>query len=139
MSSDDAVRQASTQFYAALNRMANGDVGPMADVWSHGTKVTTMHPIGGRDVGWEAIQASFAGVAEIASDGKIALKDQHIHVVGDIALEAGVEHGTFKLAGHDVAIEHRVTNVYQHEGGKWQMIHHHTDMSPAMVEVLSRL
>lgn len=48
----DEVRKASEQFYAALNRMLNGDAGPMADIWSHSAVVTTMHPIGGREVGW---------------------------------------------------------------------------------------
>jgi len=48
---EDEVRKASEDFYAALNRMANGDAGSMADIWSHGADVTAMHPIGGRHVG----------------------------------------------------------------------------------------
>lgn len=52
MSTEDQVREASKRFYAALNSMANGNVSPMADIWSHNASVTTMHPIGGREVGW---------------------------------------------------------------------------------------
>jgi hypothetical protein len=52
----DEVRKASEQFYAALNRMLNGDAGPMADIWSHSAVVTTMHPIGGREVGWATFE-----------------------------------------------------------------------------------
>ena len=40
MSAEEEVRHASKQFYAALNRMANGDAGPMASGWSHGPNVT---------------------------------------------------------------------------------------------------
>jgi hypothetical protein len=29
-----------------------------------------------------------------------------------------------------------VTNIYRREGGGWKMVHHHTDVSPAMVEAL---
>ena len=47
-SAKDEVRKASKQFYAALNRMLNGDAGPLEDIWSHKAIVTTMHPIGGR-------------------------------------------------------------------------------------------
>jgi ketosteroid isomerase-like protein len=51
MATEDEVRQASDQFYAALNGMANGDARPMMEIWSHTSNVTTMHPIGGREVG----------------------------------------------------------------------------------------
>jgi len=53
--------------------------------------------------------------------------------------EIGVERGRFRLGGHPVAIEHRVTNVYLREGGAWKLVHHHTDVSPAMLEVLAKL
>jgi hypothetical protein len=93
MSTEDEVRKASEQFYAALNRMANGDARPLADIWSQGAGVTTMHPIGGREVGWDKVRASFAQVAEIASEGRIRLDDQLIRVVGDVAYELGSERG----------------------------------------------
>lgn len=139
MSAQDEVQKASQQFYAALNRMANGDARPMAEVWSHGATVTAMHPIGGRQVGWDGVRSSFDKVAQLASGGKVELKDQLIHVSGDLAYEVGVEQGQLKLSGHPVNIEHRVTNVYQREAGGWKMIHHHTDTSPAMLDVLRKL
>jgi ketosteroid isomerase-like protein len=139
MSAEDDVRKASQQFYAALNRMANGDSGAMADIWSHSATVTTMHPIGGREVGWDAVRASFEQVAKVGSEGKIDLKDQLIQVAGDVAYEMGVEQGQLKLAAHQAAIEHRVTNIYQRQDGAWKLVHHHTDTSPAMLDILKRL
>ena len=56
MSAQDEVRKASKAFYAAMNRMAKGDAGPMAVIWSHSATTTTMHPIGGREVGWAKIK-----------------------------------------------------------------------------------
>ena len=139
MSTTDEVRKASAQFYAALNQMANGDSSSMADVWSHGASVTTMHPIGGREVGWDAVRASFEQVAKIASAGKVELKDQLIQVAGDVAYEVGSEQGHLNLAGHHASIDHRVTNIYQRQAGGWKLVHHHTDTSPAMLDILSRL
>ncbi len=140
MSTKDEVRKASEQFYAGLNRMANGERGALADSWSHSAAVTTMHPIGGREVGWDAVRDSFDQVSEIASEGKIELKDQRIEVVGDVAYELGIEKGQFKLAGQDfVSFDHRVTNIYRREAGGWKMVHHHADTSPAMLDALSRL
>ena len=139
MSAEDEVRKASKNFYAALSRMCNGDPHALADVWSHGAAVTAMHPIGGREVGWEAVKHSFGKVAELSSGGKVELKDQLIHVVGDLAYEVGIEHGQIKLAGREVDINVRVTNVYQRRTGAWRMVHHHTDTSAAMLDVLHGL
>jgi ketosteroid isomerase-like protein len=139
MSAEDEVREASSQLYAGLNRMANGESGALVDIWSHSAAVTTMHPIGGREVGWDAVRESFDKVAQLASDGKIGLKDQLIQVAGDVAYEVGIEHGQVKLAGQQVTLEHRVTNIYRREAGAWKLVHHHTDISPAMLDVLSRL
>lgn len=139
MSTEDEVRKASERFYSALSRMANGDAGALADIWTHGAAATTMHPIGGREVGWDAVKASFEQVARLASDGKVELKDQLIQVAGDVAYELGVEHGQLTLAGNPITIEHRVTNIYRRESGAWKLTHHHTDTSRAMLDVLSRL
>ena len=139
MSAEDEVRNASKQFYSALNRMLSGDAGPQAAIWSHGAAVSAMHPIGGRQVGWDKVRESWEQVAQLASGGKVELKDQHICVAGDVGYEAGVEKGQLKLAGQQVGIEHRVTNIYRREAGGWKIVHHHTDVSPAMLEVLGRM
>ena len=139
MSTEDEVRKASEQFSAALNRMLNGDADPLADIWSHSAAVTTMHPIGGREVGWDQVRGSWEKVAQLASEGRAKLVDQIIQVAGDVAYELGVEQAQFKLAGQRVTLKQRVTNIYRRETGTWKIVHHHTDVSPPMVDVLSRL
>ena len=139
MSTEDEVRKASEQFYAALNRMLNGNAAPLADIWSHSGAVTTMHPIGGRQVGWDEVREAWQQVAMLASEGQGRLDDQIIQVAGDVAYELGTERGQVKLAGQQVTLEHRVTNIYRREAGGWKVVHHHTDVSPAMLDILSRL
>ena len=56
-----------------------------------------------------------------------------------MAYELGVEHGQIALAGHNVLLSHRVTNIYRKEAGGWKIVHHHTDVAPAMLDVLSKL
>jgi hypothetical protein len=51
VAAEDDVRAASDRFYSALDAMANGDASSMTEIWSHEDDVTTMHPIGGREVG----------------------------------------------------------------------------------------
>jgi len=139
MSSEDEVRTASAQFYAGLNSMMAGDAAPLADAWSHSADVSTMHPIGGRQTGWDEVRGSFEQVAQLASGGHAELRDQSLQVAGDMAYEVGIEQGQATLAGEQIAIEHRVTNVYRREAEGWKIVHHHTDLSPAMLDLLSRL
>lgn len=136
---ESEVRVASQRFYAALNRMAQGDASSMAEIWSQGPAVSALHPIGGRQIGWEAVGASFRQVAELADGGEVTLRDQLIRVLGDVAYELGVESGRLSLAGIEVAIDFRVTNIYRREGGGWKIVHHHTDLSSPMLDTLKRL
>jgi ketosteroid isomerase-like protein len=139
LSAEQEVREASKRFYSGLNAMINGNNAPMADAWAHDATVSSMHPIGGRELGWEQVRASFAGVGSMATAGHVELADQHIQAAGDMACEVGIERGQATLAGEQINIEHRVTNVYRRDGGTWKIVHHHTDISPSMVDLLARL
>ena len=139
MSIEDQVRQASQKFYAALNSMAKGDASLMAEIWSHSSAVTTMHPIGGRQVGWDEVKTPWQQVAQLSTDGQVKLNDQLIQVSGDMAYEVGTEQGQLKMTGKEISINQRVTNVYRREAGEWKIVHHHTDISPAMMEVINSL
>ena len=136
MSSEDDIRAVSDRFYEALSRL---DISQLQDVWSQSSTVTTMHPMGGEEVGWPEVRKSFEEAAGAMSDINVELADQRIQTGGDLAYETGIERGRGKIAGEQVEFEHRVTNVYRREGGQWKMVHHHTDISPAIVEVLRRL
>lgn len=141
MAAIDEVRKASDQFYSALSRMAVGETDTMKSLWSHDDSITTMHPIGGREKGWDAVNGSFNGVAQAATGGKgkVELKDQLIRVLGDVAYEVGNEEGELHLGGKQIKIDQRVTNIYHKEDGSWKLIHHHADISPAMVELISSM
>jgi ketosteroid isomerase-like protein len=139
MPTEDEVRKASMRFYVALAGMVKGDAHAMSDIWSHGSDVTAMHPIGGRQVGWDEVRESWEQVAGLASDGKVELNDQLIHATDDLAYEIGIEDAQFTLGGRSVAGRVRVTNVYQREAGGWKIHHHHTDLAPDMIEVLKGL
>jgi ketosteroid isomerase-like protein len=139
MSQEENVRKASKQFYAALNGMVRGESGTMSKAWSHTGSATAMQPIGGLLTGWDGVRDSFEKFAEVADGGEVTIDNQVIRVVGELAYEVGIEHGKVELGGKNVAIDHRVTNIYQLEGGEWKLIHHHCDVSPAMVETVNSL
>ena len=137
MAVEDEIRQASELFYEALNRAINGDPVPIIEVWSHGSDVTAMHPLGGQQTGWEEVRASWEQVAQAFSDGQVSIEDLVVvPLADDVAYTLGTEHGQAKLREETVGIDWRVTNIYRREEGEWNIVHHHTDVSPALVEVL---
>src|SRR5260370_39694954 len=99
MTIEDDVRAASQKFYSALNRMLNGDAGSMGDIWSHSATVTTMHPIGGREDGWDQDRGSWEQVAQLTTEGQGILVDEFIQVPGGAAVGACVGQELFTLAG----------------------------------------
>ncbi len=139
MSTENEIRKASEKFYAALNQTTSGNAEPTADVWSHSPTVSTAHPIGGRQVGWDEVWASWENVASISAKGQVKLSDQIICLADDLAYESGIEHLDVLFAGHKIQADIRVTNIYRREGDEWKIVHHHTDLSPAIQEVLSNL
>jgi ketosteroid isomerase-like protein len=138
MRPEEQVHQASEKFYAALNRMLNGDANPLVNVWSHDDGVTAMNLIGGRQSNWSDVRQTFENFSKISTKGQVKLNEQVINVVGDMAYELGVERGQTTIGGQSYTIDHRVTNIYRHEGDTWKVVHHHTDVSPWMVDILQR-
>lgn len=138
---DDGVEAVSDAFYGLLNEMMVGT--PVADriapLWLDAESATAMHPVGGRDTGLEVLLGAFDGVASIATGGDIRIDDQAIAVYGDTAIETGVERGRAVLAGEEIALEYRVTNVYLRTEDGWRMVHHHTDLSMPIIDLLARL
>lgn len=133
------VREASARFYAALNRMAQGDTTPMAEAWVASIDASAQHPIGGRHQGYDSVIASFSEVAKIADGGEISLSEQTIVAGSDMAVETGVETGRLNIGGHESTIDQRVTNVYLCADGAWKMVHHHTDVSENLLDILKRI
>lgn len=56
-----------------------------------------------------------------------------------MAIETGVETGTLVIADHTATIDHCVTNIYRRLNGEWKLVHHHTDQSRSMLDILKRL
>ncbi len=136
MSTEDEVRQASDAFYSALNAMLDGDASAMADVWSHDGNVSTMHPLGGREIGWDAVRGSWEGAAQAFSEGTVEVSDLEVHDLGDVAYTVGVERVDAKAGDTEIRGEFRATNIYRRDGDAWKMVHHHTDADRAMQEAL---
>ncbi|MEO8603102.1 MAG: nuclear transport factor 2 family protein [bacterium] len=128
-----AVRQAATRFYAALNALFSGAVAPMQAVWSHADDVSYMGPAGGMQIGWKAVLAEWQTQAEKKLGGEIEPTDIHLTVGPSLAVMENYERGkNTNLDGNAKDVSIRATNVFRKEDGEWKMIGHHTDLLPGL-------
>ncbi len=132
---EKAVLEATAQFYAALNAMFTGDLGPMKAVWSHADDVTYMGPGGGLQIGWVQVLASWEEQAARKLGGEVQLKDMQVTVGRDIAITQGFEKGqNVDAEGRAQKVSIRATNLFRKEDGRWKMIGHHADLLTFLAE-----
>lgn len=141
MAVEDDVKQASDDFYAALNHMlANGDAASVTAVWSRGEAGSTMHPIGGREAGRDQVLHAWEQAAPALTDGRASADDVVVFpLTDDVAYTVGTERFDGKVGGEEFRGEWRATNIYRREDGRWRIVHHHTDASRELIELLGRL
>jgi len=138
MTPEEEVRQASDQFYAALNSVFAGDIAPMEDTWSHAEDCVTMHPLGGRQLGWEKVRESWQQVAGATTSGQVTATGLRIRLLGDVAFTICVERGQVEVGGQTIEINLRATGIYRRENGQWKKVFHHSDIDPTLQEAVER-
>jgi ketosteroid isomerase-like protein len=132
--SQEQIQQAAEAYYEAINRVVHGDMTLMDEVWSHADDVTNMGPFGGRQVGWQEVRAEFAREAALNLKGRVTAEDMRVVVGSDLAYVICVEHAEHQnVDGRTVEVRFRATNIYRLETGVWKLIHHHNDLSPALM------
>ena len=99
-----------------------------------------MHPIGGREVGRDQVLATWEQAGSAFSEGKASADDVVIIPLSDdVAYTVCTERFEGNVAGEMMRGEWRATNIYRREDGGWKIVHHHTDASPELMEMLARL
>lgn len=127
--------RANQQFYEALNAVFRGAMAPMREVWSHSPGITNMGPFGGCLVGSDAVLGQFAMESKMNLSGKVEAVDVRIVATDDMGYAVCIERGENMSAdGQTIQVEHRATNIFRREGRAWKLVHHHTDLAPALRE-----
>ena len=129
-SDEQAVRQATDGFYAALNDMFTGNIEPMQDVWSHAEDVTYMGPDGKFIVGWDQVLPEWQNQAARKLGGEIRAEQVQVNIGNDLATVQCREVGENLVNGKPTQVTIRATNTFRKENGQWKMIGHHTDTLP---------
>ena len=136
---ENEIRTATVLFYDAYNSALHGDLDPLTAVWSHRADVSNLSAAGGRATGWNEVHDDFQNMVRIYPSGEIAPEDILIVADGDIGYSVCTETGQLRSAdGPMVKFNQRATNIFRHEDGKWKLIHHHADITPAGSQAVTR-
>ena len=130
----DEVRQVSDRFYAGMNRAINGDPGAMLelpDVCSQTDDISLMSEMGGRQLGWPEVSATWEMGAQAVSGGSVEVSDRRITLLGpDGAFTTGTLTASVILGTTPLQFSARCTDVFRREGDAWKLVHHHLDLLP---------
>ena len=126
----EGVKAASRAFYEVLPVLDDGSV--MEKVWANRSYVTYVGPRNTSIiVGWAAQKKYWEAFNKGFAWRKVSLVDVHVHVVGNLAWEIGVETGQAQLKdGAMRKVDWIVTNVYEKIDGRWLMVSHHVQPKP---------
>jgi ketosteroid isomerase-like protein len=131
MQDHDDIAAAAADFYAALNALFQGELAPMAEVWSHADDVTYMGPDGGFQVGWKEVLAEWEKQAAMELGGRVEPEGTRIIRDRDLAVTHNFERGeNVNTGGMPGSVSIRATNLFRKENGTWKMIGHHADRLP---------
>jgi len=129
------VLAANDQFYAALNTLFTGELAPMNAIWSHANDVTYMGPVGGFQVGWDAVRKDWEAQAAMKLGGKVVASEVRVTAGRDLAVISDLLNGeNLNVKGEIQKVSIRATNIFRKEDGQWKMIGHHVDLLPQMAK-----
>ena len=137
-SEEQEVINATKRFYDAIEQMVSGKgLDAMRDAWHHTVRVTGGHPSGNWAQGWDEVWATwevFSGFGREDRGGS-QISDLKAHVYGELAYTTCLFHASPGFGGEILAC----TNVLHRMDGRWKVVHHHADKSPAMGAALERI
>ncbi len=134
----EEIQHALQQFYDALNAMLTGDLNPMREIWSRADDVTMAGPFGGCRYGYREVMEEFEGAARLQLGGFVEPQEMHVVAAGDLGYSICRERGRNMTAGgRSFDVDHRATSIFRRENGRFKLIHHHTDLSPALEQARS--
>ena len=106
-----------------------GDAGPVLNITARSGLATFFPPMGGFQVGAEAIRWRYErDAANFAPGAQNQLEILHMAAGEDIAYWVGFQRATVHMRdGSRVPFNLRIIEIFRREGGEWKMVHRHAD------------
>lgn len=120
---------ALARLYRALQRVANGDVSAIKELYAHADDATSFYGWGGYEKGWDAVSRRWDWAAGQFGGGAVSHENVTTVIGVDLAFTTDIE--TFDVtrpgASEPTRWSNRVTHVFRLQDGRWRLLHRHAN------------
>ena len=114
--------EANARFYRVFESQ---DLEQMEALWAHGDHVRCVHPGWCLLVGWEAVRRSWEAIFKASHEMRFSIGDVHVQCEGGVGWVTCTENILSEARGTISVTSVLATNIFEHGGGEWLMVHHH--------------
>ena len=132
---------AVARLHAAMGQVANGDIGAITALYSHGCEATSFYGWGGYKKGWDAVARRWDWAGQQFKGGTVSYENITTVVTPELAYTTDIETFQARMAGMEGPTQwsNRVTHVFRLEDGEWRLLHRHANRLEAQYEPSTRL
>ncbi len=130
------VLRINEEFYRALE---NGRLDLMEEVWLKDQRAKCVHPGWPMLWGWEAIRQSWKNIFDSGVPTKVQVSNVTTEVLGDLAWVTCIEHISYVVRDQIQINLAQATNIFERQGSRWFMVHHHASPMPVPKKVDEKL
>ncbi|HEY1628958.1 MAG TPA: nuclear transport factor 2 family protein [Tepidisphaeraceae bacterium] len=137
-----SVVAAIARLYAAMAKVANGDVSEIKRLYSHGDVATSFYGWGGFEKGDAAVSKRWEWAGQQFKGGSVRHENITTVITPEMFYTTDIE--TFsdqRMAGVEgvTGWSNRVTHIFRREDGEWRLIHRHANRLEAQHEPSTRM
>ena len=118
---------AVARLHAAMGQVANGDIGAITALYSHGCEATSFYGWGGYEKGWDAVARRWDWAGQQFKGGTVSYRNLATSFGDAMGFTVDIETFDARLGPENVPRRwsNRVTHIFRRENGEWRLVHRH--------------
>ena len=120
---------AIASLYAAMAKVANGDISEIKALYSHADDATSFYGWGGYEKGWQAVSKRWDWAGQQFKGGSVSYENVTTVVSAELAYTTDIETFEARMEGMDQPTRwsNRVTHIFRLDDGEWRLVHRHAN------------
>ena len=120
---------AIARLYAAMAKVANGDISDIKALYAHADDATSFYGWGGYEKGWQAVSKRWDWAGRQFKGGSVSYENVTTVVSPELAYTTDIETFEARMEGMDKPARwsNRVTHIFRLEHGEWRLVHRHAN------------
>ena len=120
---------AIARLYAAMAKVANGDISEIKALYSHADDATSFYGWGGYEKGWQAVSKRWDWAGQQFKGGSVSYENVTTVVSSELAYTTDIETFEARMEGMEKPARwsNRVTHIFRREDDEWRLVHRHAN------------